>query len=174
MRTVRPVIPHPTDPTAALVELTKGKWAVIDAADAAEVGRFNWYAAKGQNTFYAHRKPKSGVVSLHRMIATRMGLTMTEEVDHENGNGLDCRRSNLRDATRLQNRRNARLRSDNTSGFKGVFWEKQRQKWHAKLQGDNRRSVHVGFFASKEEAAVAVRAARLRLHGDFANHGESN
>jgi hypothetical protein len=33
-RARRPVRPHPSDPTLALVELTQGKWAVIDAADA--------------------------------------------------------------------------------------------------------------------------------------------
>jgi hypothetical protein len=173
---LRAVHPHPTDPTLALVELTRGMWALIDAADATAVGEFNWSLTRCHRTSYARcgGAPK-GCRSLHRFIGARMGL-WAGDIDHKNGNGLDCRRANLRAATKQENLQNMRLSRANTSGVKGVIWHKDRRKWVAQIgitKNGRRSNFHVGSFDSIPEASAAVTAARARLHGEFANHGEN-
>lgn len=169
----RPIVPHPSDPTAALVELTRGYWAIIDAADAIEVGRFNWRADDtGKAAVYAARTAYSrgggkNKVYLHRFIGDRMGLATGLHVDHRSGNSLDDRRSNLRSATSTQNNQNARRRKDNTSGIKGVHFSRQMKRWQSYV-GVGGRQKFLGQFSTKEEAVEAVTVARAKLHGDFA------
>lgn len=78
-----------------------------------------------------------------------------------------CRRANLRAATSSQNRCNTGNRSDTSSGVKGVSWCRRIGKWHAQI-GHNHRVIFLGYFNGKQDAAEAVTAARVRLHGDFA------
>lgn len=89
-----------------------------------------------------------------------------QEIDHINGNKLDNRIINLRLATRSQNNCNMLLRSDNSSGYKGVSWQLPNRKWVARISV-NRKRITLGFFASKEEAAEAYRAASIQFHGEF-------
>lgn len=151
-----------------LVELTKGKWAKISPCDAELIGRDNWQAApRKSGIVYATSKLRG---YLHRVIARAAGIPTTAQIDHRNGDGLDCRRENLRAATSGQNKRNSRLRSDNASGIKGVSWNKQHQKWRARVSV-NGQEIYVGLFASLELARRRVAAARVVNHGEFANHG---
>lgn len=167
---IRPVIPHPSDATAALVELTRGYWAVVDAVDAALVGRFNWQVhfdrsggIRAARTSYVNgRKEK---MYLHRLVGEAIGLG-GGLVDHRDLNGLDNRRRNLRAATRAQNNQNASRRRDNTSGFKGVS-RSHNGKWDAYI-GHDGRQTYLGRFLTVEQAASAVTEARNALHGAFA------
>lgn len=95
------------------------------------------------------------------------GCWPTGEVDHMNGNRWDNRMVNLRDASRTQNLANAGLRSDNTSGHKGVTWYKSRHLWMAQLN-INRRHICLGYFADKDAAIAAYAEAARRYFGDFA------
>lgn len=82
------------------------------------------------------------------------------DVDHIDGNRLDNRRANLRLATRSENLQNQhRLISSNTSGFRGVSYDKQSEKWAAYYHL-NGIKVSVGFFFTKEDAARAAAEAR--------------
>jgi hypothetical protein len=168
-RTPDPLVPHPTDPTLVLVPLTKGHFAVISAVDAAQVGRFNWSASPGRSTTYATRKStiEPQINSLHRLVGGLMGLSLSALVDHKNGNGLDCRRSNLRDATASQNLCNSKTWGHNTSGVKGVHWEAQTEKWRAVIHFEGRR-IGLGRFVTKAEAQEAYTRAAVSVHGDFA------
>lgn len=168
----RAVLSHPTDATLALVPLTKGFFAVISIVDAEAVGRFNWYAKRKSTTVYAlsRRAGSDGSrATLHDFIGRRAGLS-GPEVDHRIANGLDCRRSNLRGATRAQQLRNTRIRSDNASGHKGVHWNTGKNAWEAQIRVDGRR-LYLGRFSAKDAAVQAVMEARTLHHGDFANHG---
>jgi hypothetical protein len=89
------------------------------------------------------------------------------EVDHRDGDPLNNRWKNLRVATSSQNKMNARKRSDNTSGYKGVWFEKRRNQWVAEIMV-NERKRHVGLFTTIEEARAAREAAARALHGKFA------
>lgn len=105
---------------------------------------------------------------LHRML---LGWPdSSNQVDHINGNGLDNRRCNLRICSPSENSRNRRQRSDNTSGYKGVSWDKWHEKYKASLTA-NGKAVRIGYFKTAEEAHEAYCAAAKIHHGDFFNPG---
>jgi len=85
------------------------------------------------------------------------------DLDHINGIRDDNRIANLRIASHSENMHNRRADHDNTSGIKGVCWNRFKNKWMSYVNGR-----HVGYFNSKEEAAIAVQNRRLELHGEFA------
>lgn len=91
-------------------------------------------------------------------------------IDHKNHNRKDNRICNLREATKSTNSHNARKPINNTSGVKGVHWCKRKNAWIAKVQLMG-KITEAGKFSSLSEAASAVMALRIRLHGEFANHG---
>lgn len=111
-----------------------------------------------------------------RYCAHRLAWLLTHEVwpenqiDHINGRRDDNRLCNLRLATRSENTRNAKRRSDNTSGFKGVGFHKAQGKWRARIKIDGRRK-DLGRFDTPEEAHAAYCKAAAELHGEFANFG---
>lgn len=76
------------------------------------------------------------------------------EIDHENGIRHDNRFDNFRIANSMQQRANSKLNSDNTSGYRGVYWNKRRKKWRAHIQRE-----HLGYFTTKEAAAAAYSLA---------------
>jgi len=88
------------------------------------------------------------------------------QIDHVNGNRTDNRLDNLRLATLSQNKWNSSKRKDNTSGFKGVSWDKHKQKWRAQINIFNKRKCS-GYFSTKEEAYAARLAAEKIYHGEF-------
>jgi len=93
-----------------------------------------------------------------------------KHLDHINGNPSDNRIANLRLADISENARNKKLFKNNTSGVKGVTWDKYKFKWKAYV-GFNRKLISLGYFDSIEEAKQIVQVERLRLHGNFANNG---
>jgi len=90
------------------------------------------------------------------------------EIDHINLNGLDNRIANLRLATPTQNSCNRGLRKDNTSGIKGVSWNKRDRKWLAHITV-NGKQHHLGVFDTKAEAKAVRDEAAARMHGEFAH-----
>lgn len=90
-----------------------------------------------------------------------------DELDHEDTNTFNNAWKNLREATRSQNCANRRLHKNNTSGFKGVIWHKQRQRWAAQIKR-NGTTKHLGFFDTPELAASAYAIAAQETFGQFA------
>jgi hypothetical protein len=87
------------------------------------------------------------------------------ELDHINGVPDDNRIANLRLATPSQNQWNQGNRKNNTSGFKGVGWHRRR-RWRAQI-GINGRYIHLGYFATPEEAHQTYCAAAKERFGEF-------
>jgi HNH endonuclease/AP2 domain len=109
----------------------------------------------------------------HRVAwALHYGAEPDGSLDHINSRKSDNRISNLRIATVSENNRNRLRQSNNTSGFKGVTLNKRTGRYNATLTVD-KETHRLGTFATAEEAAFAYRDAAERLHGDFANCGES-
>lgn len=148
------------DQETASVELTQGKWAIIDVADIPLVGKYKWCAVlfKRQNTYYALtsiREIPSDDAKLTMMHRFLMGAKDSEQhVDHDNGDTLNNRRSNLRFATRTQNLRNSQKRKNASSQWKGVFFSNKDKRWLAKIRVDKKQIV-LGYFKSEIEAATA-------------------
>lgn len=147
---------------ARTIPLTQGKFALVDEEDYEELSKYKWYHNKG----YAQRhiRKLDGTRSTIQMHLQLMG----KWADHRNRNGLDNQKMNLRAATRGENNRNVSRRKDNTSGFKGVY--RDRHKWRAEINV-NGEKIHLGMFATLEDAHAAYVKAAVKHHGDFACFG---
>lgn len=91
-------------------------------------------------------------------------------IDHIDGNRMNNSITNLRVANAMQNAHNTRISKRNTSGLKGVYWDKYHQKYRARVMVNGRQN-HLGLFTDLKDAQGAIEKARKRLHGDFANTG---
>ena len=153
------------------IPLTQGQFAIVDDEDFEELSRYKWRADRcaSSQCFYAVRSMYGQLpskVSMHRQV---MNAQPGEDIDHRNHNGLDNCRSNLRHCTKSQNAANRRgLSVNNTSGFRGVTWDKQCTKWRARLDVNGKRH-HLGLFSAKEDAAKAYKKAATQQFGQFAS-----
>ena len=141
--------------------------ALIDDKYAKEVLAYKWTVRIDKKNQYASAKGNS--VQLHRMIMElELGreLAPNDEVDHINGDGLDCRVENLRIATHAENTKNKKLRKETLSGVIGISWDKRLGKWLARVSSDYKQ-VHVGYFEDLEEAKKALAKKAEELHGSF-------
>ena len=154
---------HPKEPLR--IELSWGKWAIVDAEDYEQLSKYRWCAIQTGRNWYAKTFDRNGIIlSMHRFITNApKGLF----VDHKNHNGLDNRRSNLRLCTHAQNQQNTKPRSGGTSKYKGVFWEKAKKKFRAKIT-HNRKGIHLGYFDDEIDAAKAYDKKAVELFGEFA------
>lgn len=145
-----------------LVPLTQGKFAKIDSEDVERVSQFTWYARWDRVTFYARTKVGGRAdnvsIEMHRFIA---GTPDGMDTDHENHDGLDNRRKNLRAVPHQTNRLNTTIRSGNQSGFKGVGFSRTAKRFRARMRVDG-REVMIGWFDTAEAAARAYDAEIAR------------
>jgi HNH endonuclease len=103
------------------IELTRGEWALIDAADLPLVAQYSWHATPRQTGegYYAATHVNGTTLYMHRLLAAPPA---GKEVDHRNGQTLDNRRQNLRYGTRLQNMQNRqRANRNSATGIRGVY-----------------------------------------------------
>lgn len=149
-----------------------GRWrcALVDNNDYGIASVNHWHPHKGRSTYYASRlkytngKPKR--VYLHREL---LGITDPKvQVDHEDGNGLNCQRENLRVASNSQNHQGKMTRPAHfKSRFRGVYWHKQNQNWCAQIK-TAKKKIHLGSYTNENAAAIAYDIAARELFGDFA------
>src|SRR5215469_8639660 len=153
----------------AAIPINLGKFVLVDLIDV-DLADVKWFLNSGR---YARRRTenhgKGRIHTMHRIILERkLGRPLTKGmvVDHINGDGLDNRRENLREATQVQNMRNLKLRSDNTSSYKGIR-RLNAHTWEARV--DNQT---VGYFDTALDASFAYDKAALELYGEKAqlNH----
>ena len=117
---------------------------------------------------YRRVKIDGNLVKLHRLIwALAYGHWPRNFIDHINGNPSDNRLANLREATLQENAFNQKRQVNNTSGVKGVYFRKDREKWVSRITVDGKLKT-LGFFLSKEEASQAYCAAAAEIYGEFA------
>jgi len=150
------------------IPLTRGYCATVDAVDFRQVMKHKWCLLRKQNgDLYAQSNMKiEGKwvrILLHRFI---MQAEKGSQIDHRNGNGLDCTRSNLRVATHAQNLHNQKARKG-SSRFKGVSWHEKAKKWLAQIRCQGQHH-YLGLHVTEEEAARAYDTKATELHGEFA------
>lgn len=155
------------------IKLNKGFVALVDDEDFERVNKFNWFVLKGTSTYYAQRtfwiNGKQYHQYLHQFMFDYFKSKDSKRIviDHINHNGLDNTRINIRECTHSQNRMNQIPINNKTSIYKGVDWSQKSKKYRAKI-GINHKSIHIGFFASEKDAAIAYDMAAKKYHGDFA------
>lgn len=107
----------------------------------------------------------------HRLIWKLVTGDDPSFIDHIDGNRQNNRRANLRDVDRAANQKNMRLSGANTSGVCGVYLDKRRGTWYARITV-NWADINLGTFRSFEDAVAARKEAELRY--DFhENHGKA-
>ncbi|MHC4216612.1 MAG: HNH endonuclease [Planctomycetota bacterium] len=147
------------------IELSWGKWAIVDAEDYEMLKRYKWLALEKGRSLYAktyHLNGKS--LHMHRLI---MNAPSGLVVDHINHNGLDNRKSNLRLCTRLENQRNARPSRGGSSKYKGVCWHKASKQFAVQISFEGKR-LWLGYFKDETDAAKAYDKKARELFGEFA------
>lgn len=156
---------------AGKIQLTQGKFALVDDRDFKWLSKWRWHLGRDG---YARRTQHLGKIDgrfKYRAVYLHKEIHPTEEgffSDHINGDKLDNRRSNLRIATKSENNRNVGKQRNNTSGYKGVWWETSRSKWVATIR-HNSKNIFLGRRDSPEEAYMLYCAAAEQLFGEFAH-----
>lgn len=147
-----------------VIKLTQGKTAVVDDTDFELVNQYKWhYNSHGYAYRYAgggreHTKRQS----MHELVYGRID----DLIDHKDGDGLNNRRSNLRPADKSLNAANSKIRSDNTSGYRGVYVNKQ-GTYYVQIQVRG-KVFNIGTFKFIKEAARAYNRAALEHFGNYA------
>lgn len=154
------------------IQLTQGKFAVVDDADYELLRGYSWQFLKGYAKRAIKVNGKSKTIMMHRQI---LGLAPGEIGDHINGDRLDNRRANLRKTDETGNARNVRksIRRRCSSRFKGVCWSHRGRRWQAAIAIKHQKRW-LGYFDTEIEAAIAYNRAAKRHFGEFAspNHIE--
>lgn len=139
------------------IPLNKGKFALIDSDDFEKIKNYSWYCdTKG------YARDRNGIM-MHRVI---MDCPENKEVDHKDHNVLNNIRGNLRVCTISQNQGNKFLSVRNTSGFKGVSWNKSHNRFSANI-AKNGKQHFLGDYDLPEEAHSAYVNVGKILHGEF-------
>lgn len=145
-----------------------------------ETGKFTWRAYRGAR---AKQGESPGFVNPLGYIEIRIdkklyrahrlawlysyGEWPERNIDHANGDPSDNRLSNLRLCSQSENAANSRRKSTNSSGVKGVYWNKQAGKWRARIT-KNYKTIEIGQFDRLEDAAAAYARTAEKVFGQFA------
>ncbi len=155
-----------------IIRLTgrRGGFAIVDAEDFGRVNLKTWWM---DTNGYVESKLRSNI----RITLTRYILELPPQphsqsdwsvVDHRNRITIDNRKQNLRRCNRSGNGANSvLLRVNNTSGYKGVSFDRRRGRWKGQIRVDW-RNLWLGYFDTKEQAAIAYNAAAIHHFGEFA------
>ena len=88
-------------------------------------------------------------------------------VDHRNHDTLDNTKSNLKNVSMMENQQNRKgITSRNTSGFLGVCWYKQTNRWKASIR-KNGRTISLGYYKDANEAGAVAHEARVKMFSNY-------
>jgi hypothetical protein len=153
MRSTKNEIVIDGDAKCARIQLTQGRSAIVDLDDLQLVAPYRWSASSRGR--YVATTINGHMVSLHRFLAKP---DASQVVDHLSGNGLDCRRSNMKVCTQAENARNRRGANKNSKSGMRCVSKVANGKWEAKVTAFGKRRS-LGRFDSPEAASQVVRTA---------------
>jgi hypothetical protein len=146
-----------------------GAVALVDDADFDEISKQHWFFVPpdpktGRYSAYAYTRTKKGRMGMHTAV---MKPDAGMETDHQNHDGLNNQRYNLRNVTARQNCFNRRKKRGSTSPYKGVHKRKDTGEYQATITYQGRLRW-IGYFDSERHAALAYDMWATLLHGEFA------
>lgn len=161
------------------IRLSRNLFALVDQEDFDWLSKFSWcadskgYAVRHElRTEYQDKNRK--MQKMHREIMLKHGLIIESKfVDHINGNKLDNRKINLREATNSQNQANSKISSNNKTGYRGVILKNQdnnfniTKPWAAQIYVSGKR-IFKGMFKTAEEAAIEYNKMAIKYFGSYA------
>lgn len=153
-----------------IIPLTQGQVSLVCDCCYEKVKCYKWYAkfSESTNSFYATtnigKYPNRKTLRMHRLI---LPTDSRLDIDHKDMNTLNNQCNNLRVASRSQNRSNTKIQSNNTTGYKGVYYHKKNDRWCAQIKVMG-KFIYLGSFPSKEEAAAAYDLAAIQYFKEFA------
>lgn len=95
------------------------------------------------------------------------GVWPVDLIDHIDGDKANNRIENLRESTKVTNGYNRGSQKNSSHGFKGVTFNKNNQKYMARISV-NKKPIYLGYFDSYEKAHLAYCEASKKYHGEFA------
>ena len=127
------------------------------------------YTNQGYKYIHLNGKYKK----VHRLVAEAFIPNPENKlcVDHKNNIRDDNRIDNLRWVTIKENCQNVSISSKNTSGYKGVYWDKSFNRWRANIF-ENGLKVHIGYFESLDDAVKARQKKANEVFGEYTNKCE--
>jgi hypothetical protein len=137
---------------------------LLDDPDRKAMGKYRW-SISGNGYLQRHHVIAPGKYTKKRLHQEIMGYP-DGIIDHINGNKLDNRRCNLRITDDRGNAQNQCLSSRNTSGHRGVSWNRKMGKWYAHAKID-RKMIWLGLFDDLEEAARVALEFRKANYTSF-------
>lgn len=138
---------------------------LLDDCDFEIISAHSWRINPQERTNYAITTINNTTVGMHQLILPTHNEILV--VDHIDDNGLNNQRINLRLITKAQNNQRARVSTANTSGYKGVSYDANRDKYYAYIQ-HNGKSINLGRWSTAEKAAIAYNSKAKELFGEFA------
>ena len=135
---------------------------IFDEVDLEFVKKHRWYIS---HDGYPHTKIGKKSVIFHRLL---LNPSNYETVDHINGDTRNNRRGNLRITSQAMNSRNQVINATNTSGFKGVSFNKAMEQYEAYINYAPYKKKNLGFYDNPEEAARTYDEAARKYFGEFA------
>lgn len=147
----------------------KGEPFYFDLEDYDKIKNYCWHI--NPSGYVVNKSDETGYTSFHRLV---MGLTSEDkdkEVDHIYHKTNDNRKSQLRIVTSSQNKMNKGLQSNNTSGIRGVSFNKRTNKWTAEIHINNQK-IYLGEFPTLEEAAQTRKEAEEKYFKEYNYKGD--
>ena len=111
------------------------------------------------------------IFSAHRLAYQYVTGKIPRHIDHINHNDLDNRWKNLREIAKITNHHNSRRQLRNISGYTGVTWRADRNKWQARIVFFG-KTTFLGYFTKLQEAVAIRKTAELKF-GFHPNHGKT-
>ena len=137
----------------------------FDLEDYDKIKNYCWYANTSKKNGYCSIRARDRITK--KIVPIHEVITGKKYQDHIDRNTFNNRKNNLRDSTQLENTKNKSLQKNNTSGVAGVYFNKNVQKWVARVNIDCVQT-DLGYFEKFEDAVVSRLKAEKKYYGEFA------
>lgn len=146
---------------------SKGREFYFDLEDYELVSKYKWYVHTNgyvRAGIYDKNTKEITQIQLHRLV---MNADENVIIDHISGKRNDNRKYNLRNANYSTNMMNSGISKNNTSGVRGVNYDKDTGQWRVRIQVNNKR-ISLGSFSDIEKAIRVRQQAEEKYFGEYA------